>query len=267
MGRVQVRRPWRISLAITVLALALPVTGLLGELPFASASRELIPNLRALPASELRLETTSDGTILLRFSATSWNAGEGPLELVAGEVDRGNGKQRVYQRIHSDDGSHRDVLAGSFEWHEAHDHFHFDDYALYTLQPASAPGASERIGSKTTFCVMDTDRVNHRLPGAPKRPVYSTCGRDIQGMSVGWGDTYRYYLAGQEIDVTGLPAGEYNLTVIIDPKDRLIELDDSDNSATVRIALDPEAGTVSVVGDDGGSSGGPGNGRGGPPNR
>ena len=35
---------------------------------------------------------------------------------------------------------------------------HFNDYALYTLQPVNAPGGSLRTGAKTTFCVMDTSR-------------------------------------------------------------------------------------------------------------
>jgi hypothetical protein len=231
----------------------------------ALAAQELVPNMEALNASDLRLETTADGAVLLRLSATTWNSGHGPLELIAGEVDSANAKQKVYQRIYADDGSFRDVLAGSFTWHEAHGHFHFDDYALYTLQPVDAPGASERSGAKTTFCIIDTDRINHRLPGAPKRPVYSTCGDTLQGMSVGWGDTYKYHLAGQEIDVTGLPAGDYNLSIEVDPKGRIVELDDTDNVATIRIRLDVDAGTVTVVDD--GSGPGNGNGRGGPPPR
>jgi hypothetical protein len=50
------------------------------------------------------------------------------------------------------------ALCGDFAYHEAHGHIHFDDYALYTLQPVDALGGSTLYGEKVTFCVMDTTR-------------------------------------------------------------------------------------------------------------
>ena len=219
--------------------------GLLTAFPAGSVS-ELRPSLEARPASDIRLES-SGGSTLLRFSTTSWNKGLGPLELRAGEVVAS--RQNVYQRIYNDDGTFFDSLAGDFVWHEAHSHFHFENYALYTLEPVSAPGASARTSSKTTFCVMDTTRVNTKLPNAPKRAVYDTCGSLIQGMSVGWGDTYKYYLAGQAIDITGLPDGDYNLIIEIDPQNKIAEIDESDNVATIGIRL--SGGAVEVIGGGG----------------
>lgn len=201
-----------------------------------AATVELLPNLQALPADDIHLETTSTGRTLLRFSATSWNSGTGPLELVAGAVDRPRKKQKIYQRVYAEDGSYRDRLAGSFIWHDLHNHFHFQDYAHYILKPVLALGA-ERTATKTTFCVMDTTPVNTQLPEAPRAPVYSTCGRLIQGMSVGWGDTYESYLAGQEIDVTDLPDGVYELQIVVDRKNLLLESDDTDNTSWVQILL------------------------------
>jgi hypothetical protein len=213
---------------------------------YAYAAADLLPNLVAYPASSLRI-ADSGGTKTLRFSTTSWNNGAGPVELRAGEIDSASGKQKVYQRIYDDAGGFRDVLAGDFIWHPLHNHFHFEDYALYTLQPINAPGASERTGSKTTFCVMDTTKVDTKLPGAPKRAVYSTCGNVTQGMSVGWGDTYGYYLAGQELDITGLSDGDYRLTIEIDPKNKLVELEDfADNTSTVDIHI--SGGSVNIIG-------------------
>ena len=222
------------------------LAGLLGTASFAAsplgiaASNAMTPNLVALPASDFHLETDATEQTVLRFSATSWNDGLGPLELVAGDVV--NGKRNVSQRIYNDDGSFSDHPAGSFEWHADHDHFHFGNYALYTLQPIAAPGASERTSSKTTFCIMDTDRVNTRLPGAPKRAQYTRCDRDVQGMSVGWGDTYGYHLAGQEIPVTH--SGDYRLLLEFDPKNQLIEGNEGDNVSEVRLRIDLQAGTV-----------------------
>jgi hypothetical protein len=92
---------------------------------------------------------------------------------------------------------------------------------------------------------MDLD-----LPGAPSTAVYSTCGNVKQGMSVGWGDTYGSYLAGQAIDVTGLPDGRYNLVIEVDPQKRLLEAADNDNVSCVLLDLGVSTSTVTVV--DGG---------------
>lgn len=209
----------------------------LGLAAFAGAATQNLPNITPFPAKDIRIVTTSDGRAHLRFSTLSWNKGLGPLELRAGTVDTAQGKQQVIQRIYSSDGSFQDVSAGSFVWHAGHNHFHFEDYALYTLQPVNAPGASDRIGAKTTFCIMDTTRVNIKWPNAAKRAAYKTCGATVQGMSVGWGDRYGYQLVGQEIDITGLPNGDYNLKIEVDPKHHLEEQDTSDNTSNVSLRI------------------------------
>ena len=223
-------------LVLTIFAVAL----LFGFSTRAGTVTENRPNITPFPARDIRVVTGSDGLLYLRFSTVSWNNGLGALELIAGDPDSAN-TQKVFQRIYSINGSYRDVLAGSFVWHEGHNHFHFDDYALYTLQ--GAPGA--RTSAKTTFCVMDTSRVDTKLPGASKRAIYKTCGAIKQGMSVGWGDQYGYQLAGQAIDITGLPNGDYNLKIEIDPNHRLTELDTSDNISNVLLRL--TNGTVTVI--------------------
>jgi hypothetical protein len=55
--------------------------------------------------------------------------------------------------------------------------------------------------------------------------VYTTCEQDIQGLSVGWGDTYRFGIADQWIDVgnTPLPDGRYVLRSVADPRNLLDE--------------------------------------------
>ncbi len=207
---------------------------------------ELKPNLQPFPASNLALVPSSVGEATLIFSTTSWNTGEGPLELIAGET--GSAGQNVYQRVRLSDGGFYDRLVGTFEWHPQHNHFHFQDYALYTLQPVNAPGGSQRTSSKTTFCVMDTTKIDGSLPGAPKRAVYTTCGPAVQGMSVGWGDTYGNHLAGQGIDFSGNPSGDYKLIIEIDPKKRLIETSDSDNVSCLLLRIDVASSTVEPIG-------------------
>jgi hypothetical protein len=203
---------------------------------------ELLPNLAALPASNI---TLSHG--LLAFDTTSWNDGDGPLELIAGRVDSRAKKQSVHQRVFYSDGTFTDRLVGDFIWHKLHNHFHFEEYAVYTLQLADAPAASRRTSQKTTFCVMDTTLIDPALPGAPTSAAYATCGNVKQGMSVGWGDTYGSHLAGQAIDVTGLADGRYDLTISVDPQRRLAETDETDNVSCVVLDLGVSTSTVTVV--------------------
>jgi Lysyl oxidase len=209
---------------------------------------ELPPNVQPFPASNLALVRDTAGRTQLLFSTTSWNSGDGPLELIAGARDSTSLKQDVYQRVYRSDGNFYDRLAGTFVWHPEHHHFHFEDYAVYTLQPVNAPGGSARTGSKTTFCLMDTTPVNTRLPGAPTSAVYTTCHPDVQGLSVGWGDTYGRTLVGQAIDFTANPSGDYTLMIEIDPKKRLLESDDGDNTACALLRINATTLTVQVLG-------------------
>lgn len=196
---------------------------------------ELLPNITALPAFDISIRPNLIGEPELRFAVTTANLGEGPLEFHGGET--GSGKQNVYQRVYLEDGSYYDHLAGSFIWHPAHQHIHVEDYAEYVLQRIGAPGSSSRTSAKTSFCVIDTDRIDHRLPGAPKKAVYATCESDIQGLSVGWGDTYGAHLPGQEINLADLPDADYTLTIVADPKGHLVETTTSDNTSCVLLRI------------------------------
>ena len=221
------RTPWLATAIVGALSLAGTV----------NAQTSLLPNLVPLSASNTSLSTDSGGRSTLRFSTTTWNNGAGPLELAAGDVETGSGKLRVYQVVYLSSGDSILHFAGAFEYHPQHDHMHFNDYALYTLQPVNAPGGSERTGAKTTFCVMDTTPVNTRLLGAPGSPFYNRCGRDLQGMSVGWGDTYGAHLAGQEIDFSSNADGIYQLKIEVDPKKVLVESSESDNLSCVLLNI------------------------------
>ena len=202
------------------------------------------PNLKPRPAFNVSLLTDSAGDETLRFSTTSWNNGAGPLQLEGGAVSTGGDKQQVNQRIFNSDGTSALSFAGWFTYHPGHGHIHFDDYALYTLQPVNASGGSSRTGQKTTFCVMDTTKIDTSLPGAPANAVYTICSSQIQGMSVGWGDTYGAHLAGQEIDFTDNPDGIYQLKIEIDPKKVIVESDENDNLSCVLLRITRPSVTI-----------------------
>jgi hypothetical protein len=173
----------RWSAATSLYAAGALVAGLFAGPTQGQTPEELRPNLKPFPATDIRI---ASGTNDLRITATTWNAGRGPLELRGGELI-GNDRQVVYQRIYRSDNSFYEQRAGEFLYHADHDHIHFEGYALYTLQPVNSPGASDRQSQKTTFCVMDNIRINLTLPGAPNDAIYFSCNFGTQGMSVGWG--------------------------------------------------------------------------------
>jgi hypothetical protein len=207
---------------------------------------DLLPNLRPLPALSPSFDTCDGpdegtripGTRCVRFGTQTANYGSGPLELRVHPGDPiSNNKQKVYQRVYRTDGSSYERIAGEFVFHPQHNHFHFEGYATYELQPVGAPGASKRIGSKTSFCILDTVAVT----GSAGLRTYMGCNDTFQGMSVGWSDIYDSRLWGQQLDVGGLPSGNYTLRIIIDPQNRLTESSSADNVSETTIFV-PDVG-------------------------
>lgn len=225
--------------------IAFSALGLLASLRAGSA-QELRPNLVALPASEFAMTIDAAGVIRLIFATTSWNNGSGPMEIQAGATSIAG--QDVYQKVYNADGTYTFHLAGTYVYHPDHQHFHFENYALYTLKQVGAPGGSEKQSSKTSFCIMDTTKINGSLPGAPSTAVYNTCSSTVQGMSVGWGDRYGPTLAGQSFDITDSPDGDYDLTINVDPQERLLETSESDNVSCVRLHISVTNRTIQPLG-------------------
>lgn len=222
----------------------LAVVGLLSTA--GAQAQQLLPNLQAYPAHDIAVVENFGGVVELRFGTTTYNTGIGPLELIAGGVSQG--QQFVYQRVYETDGSYQDHLAGRFVWHQGHSHFHLDDYARYTLQ--ALKGKSKRSNSKTSFCLMDTELVDGQLPGAPRNAVYTQCGNLFQGVSVGWADVYGAHLPDQELELTRLKDGDYRLLIEVDPKNRLLETNENDNTSCVLLRISVTAQTVDVLNPD-----------------
>jgi hypothetical protein len=114
-----------------------------------------------------------------------------------------------------------------FEWSRCHGHHHFSGYANYDLLDGNGVVVS---GHKQAFCILDTIRVQ---AGAPTNGY--SCQN--QGMSVGWADVYARDLPCQWIDITGVPSGTYTLRVQINPEQKLVESDYSNNELTISVTL------------------------------
>ena len=186
------------------------------------------------------LDTTEQpGRVLLRFTTTTANQGAGPIELIGGETHP-DGTQDVYQRVYYDNAGFQDVLAGVYVHHPEHNHIHFEDYAVYRLRRFIRGGGVGDVvasGEKISFCLLDFITYDRQLPGYPQFPVYSFCGTGKQGISVGWSDIYDKSLPDQWIDVTDVPSGVYWLEVEVDPSNRLMERDETNNVTRIRILL------------------------------
>ena len=210
-------------------------------------SKELLPDLQVIESSiteGFKVDTTTTpGTVLLRFATEVANAGEGPLEVWA-EDDFQRNTQNVFQRIYRDDGTSQDAEAGGFSYFEPHGHSHFDDFSLFNLREINADGSvGEVVASgddKYSFCLLN---VRQPFPELTENAAIAdgrggdACG-NVQGISVGYSDVYNAELENQWIDITGVPDGDYWLEITIDPKDRLLETNNDNNTATIQVSVD-----------------------------
>jgi hypothetical protein len=178
------------------------------------------------------------GRLLLRLTTAIANGGTGPLELRGGRHNTST--QDVYQRIFNDDGTYADRLAGTFTYHPAHHHTHFDNFAAYRLRAMTGKSGIGRVikgGSKLSFCLTDSDEYNLSLPNAPADGEYFACGEKRQGISVGWSDVYSSTLADQWVDITNVKPGKYWLEVVADPGNRIRESNEKNNVTRIPVNL------------------------------
>jgi hypothetical protein len=219
------------------------VTHTAGHEPKASSTAvDLLPDLVAVQwALYENQETTSiqPGRTHLKLSQLTANIGDGKLYFWGGP-DNGDGTQDVFQRVFRDDATWYDLQAGVFVFHPAHGHVHFEGWAIYRIReilPGDGVGPILASGQKTSFCVFDNTLHDPNLPGFNPAREFTFCGTTVQGLGVGWGDTYDLNTEGQNIDITDVPAGEYWLEAEVDPDGTILELDESNNIARVKVTL------------------------------
>ncbi len=198
----------------------------------------------------------------LFFSNTIGNIGDGPLELRP-ENNATTGTTDAFQEIYTPAGPAggksipmtlvSTTQIGTFVFHPAHNHWHFEDFARYELRainPDGSTGAVVASTPKVSFCMIDTTTIDSTLPYFRMGLTHS-CGQTTrQGVKVGMGDTYSSSLPDQFIDITTVPDGTYRLVTVADPNTlarpngRMIELNDSNNCATIDVVVTRSAVTV-----------------------
>jgi lysyl oxidase len=212
-----------------------------------------VPDLRALPAWGISLSRNSK---YLRFSATVWNAGTSPL-VVDGFRERGKDEMTAYQYFFDAAGNQTGYQpVGHLHWDAkpSHQHWHFEDFARYTLLRRDKTQAA--VSKKEAFCLANTDAVDLTIPDAAWKPentdLATSCG-DLTSLSIrevlaaGWGDTYTQFRAGQSFRVDDLPNGVYYIAVNANPGGNLAESSTTNNLALRRIKLGGTPGDRTVT--------------------
>jgi hypothetical protein len=183
-------------------------------------------------------QTTIRNRVLYRYSQPIANIGEGPLELRE-ETDE-NFVQDIYQRIYDSMGGVSESFVGTFpNAHPPYGHMFLVGIAEYRIRTVtSGNGVGPVVASqiKTSYGLYDYDDYDTSRPGAPATPQYNGSNQYL-GISVGWADVYPSWFAGQYVDVTGVPDGQYWLEAEIDPNDLLQEANETNNITRVLINL------------------------------
>lgn len=210
-----------------------------------------MPDLQSLPAWGVNV---SENGNFLRFSATVWNAGNSPV--VVDGFRTSDEEMTAYQYFFDAEGNQTGYEeVGSMEWDAkpSHSHWHFEDFARYSLLDADM---TEAVRSrKEAFCLANTDSVDLTVQDAEWKPentdLSTSCG-DYSSLSIrevlaaGWGDTYTQYRAGQSFDLRGLPNGTYYIAVLANPENRLVESDKTNNLELREIRLKGKEGARKV---------------------
>ena len=227
----------------------------------------LLPDLVVEKPADILLTKSPEGPgAVLRFSHTTSNIGRGPLEIYPDLTtetcgEKGDRGRVAYQAVYLDadengafdrssDPAADSEGIGCMIFHEPHNHYHFEDFALYRLY-SERSGRLKATSDKMSFCVYDLNRPYSNLPGSPSSPFYSfaNCDRDdgTHGISVGYSDVYSKDTPGQELPVPRKRrAAVYCLEALADPLDRLSELEPAgefNNIQRVRVRLNPKAAT------------------------
>jgi hypothetical protein len=243
-------------LVVTVaIALVLPLLIWTTSAPAGAVDSDnlLLPDLGMAELQNLQIQKTADGRKLLRFSSIVVNVGAGPFEAHGQRPDTGDDTMTTTQRIFDSAGLYLDRPTDAIMYYsgDGHDHWHLqdlEDFELVRLDNGRLVGT----GAKHGFCFYD----NYRY-GSTQDPFYTrqtsppACGQYgselsvTMGLSVGWGDIYKYTLPDQYINVTGLASGRYRLWATADDNNWFLESDDTNNYTWVDIQL--RSSSVKVV--------------------
>ncbi|HZQ81268.1 MAG TPA: lysyl oxidase family protein [Gaiellaceae bacterium] len=214
---------------------------------------ELLPDFQQRPPSGLTIGG-EPGSWLLGFTSLVDNIGLGPSTFVG---VRPPGAKRMIgtQRVLLSNGKWRtytNVAQFRYTNSPPHHHWHlmrFDSFELRTLA-----GTTLVRDRKSGFCLADhwglapghwPNRKPHFLGNCAQFQPEAT--HVVMGTTPGFTDRYPAFFHGQNVDITGVPAGVYDLVHRVNESMRLHELRYDNDAASVRIRLQWRGGVPSVT--------------------
>lgn len=231
----------------------------------------LLPDIVDAPPEQVQLWEVGQ-TDQLRFTTEHINLGDGPLQVRAelnigpcvGEdglpyPDCSQATQEIFDATGAIVATHD---AGLSVFHPEHNHWHMAAVVDFLLLPGRVGKNVDYLVSsgkayqltvtqtqKTTFCLIDFSKTDLIHENSTK--VYHHCGEDpqlgaLQGISVGWADSYHQSTELQSLDVTTVADGYYTLVFAADPRNHWIETDDTNNNSWVELRLYTQGGNRKV---------------------
>lgn len=212
------------------------------------AQKLLCPDLRIGRPSDMYLERTPRGRLLLRSTNDIRSRGLGPMEL-RGHRDRRfsmNVTQAIQRRgggyaLFPTQGRLRFFTVGQRwggSYWKVRDPLRFE---LWRIDRNRKKVRLVRTGPKQFYCFRDLERT-WAMPRSPVDEVYPACNQNPKvrhvrlGTSVGWSDIYPSTYHLQWIDVTGL-RGCFAYVLRLDPGNVLYEMNKRNNFAQRIIRL------------------------------
>jgi hypothetical protein len=202
----------------------------------------------------------------LRWDSQLLNYGDGPYEL---RTYPNSNSSDAYQVIYKSDGSYTERKVGNVEFHVAHGHFHFQGFeteGLFTIKPDGTPGKQVSELKDKGRCAVDTQdpRFGEEVRFAPIHYVVpGSCDQNDEedpndtvapgddyfrtGLSVGWADTYMWYLPDQYADITNVADGRYLLIDRVNENGALREIDPSNDVSAACVDIEGNSATTCPV--------------------
>lgn len=218
-------------------------------------SSGILPDVIEEVPSHLAIQNTQQGE-WLRFTTTHVNIGDGNLQIRGGgqvapcDIDGIHYDQCTVatQEILDASGTVVDTHpAGVAFFHPEHDHWHQSAVAEFAIR-RTITGPALAAGVKITFCFVDVEFTGETGTVKKVQPrTYFECNGDLQGLASGWADSYHQSTPLQELEITGLPAGDYYLTHLADPDDHWIESNEANNFTWVKFRLSRKGANPEVT--------------------
>ena len=214
----------------------------------------LFPNLVERPPSGLTLMAAGGGRWLLGFTSMVDSRGPGIIWIRANRRADEHVMQ-VRQLIQLKGGGVRvDALSGELHYVVAPPHYHWHMLGYVHAELRTAGDFALRVRDhKSGFCIADHYGGAIGIAHGPPRFLgsceqFNPKARYVEeGSSVGYTDRYPAFFHGQQLEITGLKAGNYWLVHRANQDLHLRETRYDDNVASVLIRLTWHGGTPSVA--------------------